>query len=65
MANGEEIAITRHEKPVARIVPEGRRSLRELSESVDAIQVVDGGCPAVAKTIVLRWCPAIIRTGLS
>ena len=27
VARGEEIVITRHEKPVARIVPEGRKSV--------------------------------------
>lgn len=37
VAKGEEIIITRHEKPVARIVPEGRRSLLELSAAVDAL----------------------------
>ena len=27
VARGEEVIITRHEKPVARLVPEGRRNL--------------------------------------
>jgi prevent-host-death family protein len=30
VARGEEIVITRHEKPVARIVPEGRSTLGEV-----------------------------------
>ena len=30
VARGEEIVITRHEKPVARIVPEGRGSLEDI-----------------------------------
>jgi prevent-host-death family protein len=37
VAGGEEIIITRHDKPVARIVPEGRKSLAELSAAVDAL----------------------------
>ncbi|MFN7935771.1 MAG: type II toxin-antitoxin system prevent-host-death family antitoxin [Bryobacteraceae bacterium] len=34
VANGEEIIITRHDKPVARIVPEGRASTEQLRETV-------------------------------
>ena len=30
VANGEEIIITRHDKPVARIIPEGRNSQEEI-----------------------------------
>ena len=38
---GEEIVITRHEKPVARIIPEGGRSLenvRRAAEGLEALQ---------------------------
>lgn len=34
---GEEIIITRHDKPVARIVPEGYPSRVQVSETVDAL----------------------------
>ena len=34
VASGEEIVITRHDKPVARMVPEGRRSLEEVRQAV-------------------------------
>jgi len=34
VARGEEIVITRHEKPVARLVPEGRFSLNQVREAV-------------------------------
>jgi prevent-host-death family protein len=34
VAKGEEIVITRHEKPVARLVPEGRRSLKAVQTAV-------------------------------
>lgn len=37
VAGGEEIVITRHDKPVVRMVPEGRRSLAELAAAVDAL----------------------------
>lgn len=30
VARGEEVVITRHEKPVARIVPEGRSNLEDI-----------------------------------
>ena len=34
MAQGEEIVITKHEKPVARIIPEGRRNLDDVRAAV-------------------------------
>lgn len=37
VAAGEEIVITRHDKPVARMLPEGRRSQRQVGEVVDAL----------------------------
>jgi prevent-host-death family protein len=37
VARGEEIIITRHEKPVARMVPEGRRTNRQVGDAVDAL----------------------------
>ncbi len=37
VARGEEIVITRHDKPVARIVPEGRRSLERVRRAVEDI----------------------------
>lgn len=38
VARGEEIVITRHDKPVARIVPEGRRSIEEVRAAVEALR---------------------------
>lgn len=41
VAQGEEIVITRHDKPVARIVPEGRNSsdrVRRAIEDLDALR---------------------------
>lgn len=34
VSRGEEIVITRHDKPVARIVPEGRPPLSQTQEAV-------------------------------
>ncbi|HTW63294.1 MAG TPA: type II toxin-antitoxin system prevent-host-death family antitoxin [Bryobacteraceae bacterium] len=38
VARGEEIVITRHDKPVARIVPEGRDSLESVRRAVRSIR---------------------------
>jgi len=38
VANGEEIVITRHDKPVARLVPEGRSSQESLRETISALR---------------------------
>lgn len=37
VARGEEVVITRHEKPVARIVPEGRRRLSAVRSAVNEL----------------------------
>jgi prevent-host-death family protein len=34
VSRGEEIIITKHQKPVARLVPEGRPALSEVREAV-------------------------------
>jgi prevent-host-death family protein len=40
VARGEEIVITRHEKPVARMVPEGGRNLAEVRKGVTGLRAV-------------------------
>jgi prevent-host-death family protein len=35
VSRGEEIIITKHQKPVARLVPEGRPALSEVREAVN------------------------------
>ena len=40
VANGEEIVITRHDKPVARIVPEGRPPLSQTQEAIARIRAL-------------------------
>lgn len=38
VAKGEEVVITRHDKPVARMVPEGRRSLEDVRAAVAGLR---------------------------
>lgn len=38
VARGEEIVITRHDKPVARMVPEGGRPLGTIRQGVSELQ---------------------------
>jgi prevent-host-death family protein len=40
VSRGEEIVITRHEKPVARLIPEGRPSLRQVRGAVSELQTL-------------------------
>lgn len=37
VAHGEEIVITRHDKAVARIIPEGKPSLNEVRDAVKGL----------------------------
>jgi len=37
VSRGEEIVITRHQKPVARLVPEGRPALSEVRDAVSEL----------------------------
>lgn len=38
VARGEEVVITKHEKPVARLVPEGRATLQSIREAVSKLR---------------------------
>ena len=38
VVSGEEVIITRHDKPVARMVPEGRQSLESVRQAVAGLQ---------------------------
>jgi prevent-host-death family protein len=38
VSRGEEIVITRHDKPVARIVPEGRDSLEAVRRAIQSMR---------------------------
>jgi len=37
VSRGEEIVITKHQKPVARLIPEGRPALHEIREAVNEL----------------------------
>jgi prevent-host-death family protein len=62
VARGEEIVITRHEKPVARLVPEGCRNLKSARAAVAGIlelrrQIRDQnrGKPKLTAAEVRNW----------
>lgn len=38
VANGEEIVITKYEKPVARLVPERKRDLEKVRRAIKALE---------------------------
>jgi prevent-host-death family protein len=62
VARGEEVIITKHEKPVARLVPEGNRNLKSVREAVAGIfelrkQIFEGnkGKPKLTAAEVKSW----------
>ena len=42
VANGEEIVVTRYDKPVARIVPADRRDLQDVRQAVASLRALRG-----------------------
>ena len=42
VAKGEEIVVTRYDKPVARIIPAGGRDLRDVRQAVDSLIALRG-----------------------
>ena len=40
VARGEEIVITRHQRPVARLVPAGQRNLARVQEAVNDLREI-------------------------
>jgi prevent-host-death family protein len=40
VSRGEEIVITRHDKPVARLVPEGAKRAEEVRQSVEGLRAL-------------------------
>ena len=49
VARGEEIVVTRHDKPVARLVPEGTRRLRAVQHGVAQLQALQAQIRARTK----------------
>ena len=53
---GEEIIITRHEKPVARLIPEGGRSLAEIRRAAEGLEALQKEIAAsISGKCVLSW----------
>ena len=46
VARGEEIVITRHDKPVARIVPEGAQRLADVRRAIEGLRDLQVLAPA-------------------
>jgi prevent-host-death family protein len=62
VARGEEVIITRHEKPVARLVPEGGRNLDSVRQAVAELRLLGGqiaarnkGKPKLTAADVKSW----------
>jgi prevent-host-death family protein len=62
VARGEEIVITRYDKPVARLVPEGRKSLSDVRKAVAGLRALrmrlsrrNVGGPKVSRKTVKEW----------
>ena len=49
VARGEEVVVTRHDKPVARMVPEGGRKLSAVRRAVAELQQLQGRIRARTK----------------
>lgn len=49
VARGEEVVITRHDKPVARIVPEGDRRLEDIRRAVEDLHALRKGLPLASR----------------
>jgi prevent-host-death family protein len=40
VSKGEEVVITRHDKPVARLIPEGAQRLEDVRRAVDGLRAL-------------------------
>jgi prevent-host-death family protein len=62
VARGEEVVITKHDKPVARLVPEGGRNLRSIQKSVESLRELrrqiaarNKGKPGITAAEIKSW----------
>jgi prevent-host-death family protein len=63
---GEEIVITRHEKPVARLIPEGTHSLEEVrraAEGLEALQREIAGFYAGKRAVSWKEFKSFVEEG--
>jgi prevent-host-death family protein len=63
VSRGEEIVITRHDRPVARIVPEGRRSAQRTRDAVAGLNALRARIAARTKRRV-RVTDADVRAAI-
>lgn len=61
---GEEIVITRHEKPVARIVPAGERNLSSVQRAVTELRALQDDIRRRGKGKVPRLSRAEVRAAI-
>jgi prevent-host-death family protein len=64
--SGEEIVITRHEKPVARLIPEGTRSLegvRRAAEGLEALQQEIAASSAGRRAVSWKQFKSFVEEG--
>lgn len=64
VSRGEEIVITRHDKPVARIIPEGRRSLDDVRQVVAGLHALRGAVAARQGVGAVALSDAEIRSAI-
>lgn len=63
---GEEIVITRHEKPVARLIAEGGRNLADIkraAEGLEALQKEIGGSGKGRKSVSWKEFKSAVEAG--
>jgi len=63
---GEEIVITRHEKPVARLIAEGGRNLADIkraAEGLEALQKEIGGSSKGKKSVSWKEFKSAVEEG--
>ena len=63
VSKGEEVVITRHDKPVARLVPEGARRLEDVRRAVDGLRALQEQTRRRGGTLSDREVRAAIEFG--
>ena len=52
---GETVVITRHGKPIARLVPEEQSQIEDARRAIEEIRQAQKGAPCVAAEEILAW----------
>ena len=61
VAKGEEVVITRHDKPVARLIPEGAQRLVEVRRSVQGLRDLQ---QRIRRRSKAKLSPAEVRSAI-